>query len=335
MMMRSRPYLLAQPPGLLRAGLERAHLLPPLPPPTPFVGREQELSQAQSHLALHQVVGITGLAGSGKSALAATLLAQHPGRRCWIDLRPGLGGDVDSLLWALAAPLIDIAPRTRRVLHHILQSGWAYPPLVRLQLILDGYTAHPQPVLCVLDGYERAGGPGTGDLISTLCEYVARTHATGLMLIVVGRRLPGDLSPYELRPLAGINSDAVQQWADRVAPTLISSSVTQISQISAGLPALVSRIFAAAGAGTEPLEAILHDEVRRFTLAIMANLTLRQQRLLAHLATRPDPRAPLQLTDLATLTTLERQHLVQIDDTAVFAHPLMIRYFQQIPFGAS
>src|SRR5258706_3563029 len=177
--------------ALMLTGLSQLPPLPPTPPaPDPFVGRTQEQAQGLSLLRQRGVVAISGGAGSGKTALAAALVEASQIVAFRIELSAGLNDRVESLLWQIARPLAHEAPAIWRALHQIEQARWSYPPIVRLQMILDAYAQRSSEMIIWIDRVEKVSDPTLASLIEGLCDYVTHTHRTQLRLILEGRSLP-------------------------------------------------------------------------------------------------------------------------------------------------
>ncbi len=68
----------------------------------PLIGRQADISHAQAALTAHQVVAISGMAGTGKTSLAAAIVAREARPAFWFTLRPTLNDQLHSLLFSLA-----------------------------------------------------------------------------------------------------------------------------------------------------------------------------------------------------------------------------------------
>src|SRR6266540_3484722 len=82
--------------------------VPPVPPPPAHaVGRPEVLAGLRSLLAAERAVVVCGLAGTGKSTVAATLAREESARDrvCWITATPGVTTAPEALVRQLAAHL--------------------------------------------------------------------------------------------------------------------------------------------------------------------------------------------------------------------------------------
>ena len=178
---------------------------PTRPPQVEFVGREKELAYFAGKLETLHLVVITGMAGVGKTALAATLARQvaEPEQIFWHAFHEGEG--VDTLLWKLAGFL---AWRRQddvwRMLQVAQQSGSQPPPIEVLfdylfQLLRDkGY------VLC-LDEFQFVDqDPLLIQLVERLREVV---EAGGLSFIITSHRVPDFVRTVEFETLSGLSAD--------------------------------------------------------------------------------------------------------------------------------
>lgn len=174
-----------------------------LPPDvTGLVGREAELSYYQAELRSSGIAIITGMAGVGKTALAAMLANRvaSPDKIFWHQFYEGEG--VDVLVWALARFL---AARGRdimwRTLQCVLQTGGQLPPNETMfDLLLQHARGHGY-VLCLDDFHFVEDDPLLVHLIS-LAQALMRKRE--LALILTSRQLPVFMHADELKPLAGL-----------------------------------------------------------------------------------------------------------------------------------
>jgi hypothetical protein len=317
-------------------GLIRPPAFAPLPArATPFVGREILLARASRQLEQRRIVALTGAAGSGKTALAAALLAEHGPHVHWISIAPGLNDDLAAFLWDLATPLATLAPPIWEMLHRIEQEGWSYPPLVRLELILDGYAQSQRTVLIGIDNLEHIAAPGLESLVTGMGDYVARTARTQLQLVVVGRRLPYRIRPFALPPLAALSPEAVAAWLHERAPDLTAEARATIVRRAAGVPAVIAMALDAAAAGeTEQLPVAVHDAAHWLIDDLWRALPPDARRLALELAARTDPHAPIAAAALPALQSLQQAHLAHVSAAeGISIHPLLRAFVQQYPLG--
>ena len=305
---------------------------PPAPaPPTPFVGREREQAQALQLLQDRGVIALTGAHGSGKTALAATICQVVRATEFWIELAPGLNDSLPPLLWQLARPLAHLAPDAWRALQFIEQAGWEYPPIVRLQIILDAYARQQQDILLCIDRLEWSADPALESLLVGLCDYTARTYATRLKLLVIGTTLPYPIARYALPALPGIEPEALRQWADARGLGLSRPVARQIVRQTGGLPQAIALLLDALERTRSEISTsniMAHPEIRRYTRWLLAGLSSDERSMLEHLSSQNGSSSALSHESLDQLVALEDTHLATLVDNRVVIHPL-IRSFHQ------
>lgn len=311
--------------------LERPHPVQPAPTaPQLFVGRAVEQTLARERLDTHGVVGLPGMAGSGKTALAATVASEAARRTHWVEVDPGFNDCQEAFLWQIAAPLATHAPQTWHALHRVQQSPWCYPLLVRLQMILDGYATQTEPVLVCLDNVERATDTRLLSLIVGLAEYVIQSSQTQFKLLLIGRTLPAPLELYALSPLTGLAPAAIKQWAEDLKIKLEAEHCATIAAYTGGLPQALMIVFShlAVSADRLSLEHLAAlPALRCFVQRLLISLPIETQQFLRLLAVRPDHVATTPLDLLPQLDLLERLGLARTTTAHTIAiHPLL-QYF--------
>src|SRR6266540_3078053 len=116
--------------------------VPPVPPPPAHaVGRPEVLAGLRSLLAAERAVVVCGLAGTGKSTVAATLAREESARDrvCWITATPGVTTAPEALVRQLAAHLNVV---------RLLERGTDAPSLPldqQLDLLGPALAAEPTP----------------------------------------------------------------------------------------------------------------------------------------------------------------------------------------------
>lgn len=198
-----------------------------------FVGREHELARYQASLRQDHLAVITGLAGTGKTALGAELafMQQDLGPVLWLTLRHGINTDVDTALRDIALLLrelgqdaywdfLDREPGERHPLHdeinHLVSA-----------LEKDHYT------LCV-DNYELVNHSAVfTSVMNILRDRAARG---GLLdLIVISRERPNFAVDLDIRPLTGLSAaDARRLLADGGLDNLPAPLFERVYEITEG-----------------------------------------------------------------------------------------------------
>jgi len=314
-------------------GLQQLPALSPVPPPpTPFVGREQAQAQAMDLLQQHGVVMLGGGVGSGKSALAAAIIETSGMPAFRIELFAGLSDRVESLIWQFARPLAHEAPAIWRALHQIEQARWSYPPVVRLQMMLDAYAQRSSEMIVWIDRIEHVADPAAASLIEGLCDYVAHTHRTQLRLILEGRTIPYQLKLFAMAPLQGLLPEAIMMWAQQQAIPMNHDEAVHVYQQTDGLPQAVALLFGMLGNDLDrsAIERVVaRPEIRRFVVYLLSTLTIEEQRLLTQLITNPEQHHIRSPNTLCELEALEDKQLVTVTPTLVRVHPLIKDFYHR------
>lgn len=276
--------------------------LTPFPaPPEPLIGREVWLAQAEAHLAHYGVVAITGLGGSGKSALAATLASAAQPNIHWLTIYPEVSSSSDDLLFQVALPLAQLAPDAWQSLHLLHQTVRAYPLSVRLQIVLAAYSNVASTTTLILDGIEQLNAPAALALVCALSDHIARKGGAKLRLIITGRELPYALMRYALEPLAPLDATSISAWAAQLGQALSEDEASQLLANSAGLPGAVAEALQPNLATHLSADIVIWQQFRQLSPA--------EQQLLIELARATTP-PTLSFEQRLLLTRLEELHLV-------------------------
>ncbi|HEY0605801.1 MAG TPA: AAA family ATPase [Herpetosiphonaceae bacterium] len=327
MTIRSYRSLREHQPGPFLTGLAQPHVIRSIPAvPEPFIGYATQQRRITERLAQPGVIAISGMVGSGKTALAAAYLHQCELTSHWIEIEAGLNDSIDALLWQLAQPLAAGAPTIWRALHRVQQSSWHYPALTRLQMILEGYAALSKPMLVCIDRIERVAQSPLERLIVSLCDYVAQMRHTNLKLLLCGRAIPYDLHPYSLPPLEGLSAQEIGAWAERIGVPLEHTVTTQLHSETGGLPQALALILTelreSGDVASRHLMAL--PQLRRFVNRVLGELPADARTILKRLVLGEDSPASIGFDDLSHLDLLERHGLLQcIAEHKIAVHPLI------------
>lgn len=192
---------------------------PPRPdrPPEPieFLGRATELAHYAEMLADHRLAVISGMAGVGKTALAATLARQVMGSRpdaiFWHSFRAGEG--IEVIIWKLAAFLAwHGQDELWRMLQSARQTGGQPPPPQTLFDYLLQMVEGRAYLLCFDDLHLVEDDP-------LLIRLVERLHAAlgvgGLLLVITARRAPAFAQTVDVDVLTGLHAKDARLLLDR------------------------------------------------------------------------------------------------------------------------
>lgn len=190
-------------PAVQAADLIEAPPEPARPPElSDFVGRAAELAAYMEQLATNHMAVITGLAGVGKTTVAAALARQasDPQKIFWHSFYKSEG--LDSLTWGLAGFLaINGQPEVWRLLQTARKNGAQPPPPdVLFDYLIQ--TLRGQGYLLCLDDFQFvAEDPLVDKFITRLRREL---HASDGALIITSRQVPEVADDLRVAPLGGL-----------------------------------------------------------------------------------------------------------------------------------
>lgn len=305
----------------------------PPPPPRPFVGRDHDQAQILRQLNQERVLLLTGIASSGKTALAATMIQQSAHPRYWLPITADFTDSAEAFLWRLAQPLAERHPDTWQALHQVRQAQWNYPPFVLFQMIMAAYDRSAEEILLCIDGLNRQLEPALVSLLRELGEHIRSTQHLPLKLLLVGRSIPYRLKPWPTLTLTGINTDALIHWAWQLGVALDQPAASMLLQQTAGLPGILEPILLALRTQPDLLPTMrIVDQlaVRHFFSEIVQQLSLPEKHMLFACVREAVPVTSITYDQLVTLTALEDQHLVHTNTNQIVAlHPLLQLVIEQ------
>ncbi len=309
----------------------RAMLVPTLRPERPrpiphMLGREHALQQCQQALRNEESVAIMGLAGVGKTTLAAAVLATLDDTpTCWLTLRLNINDSLSGVAFALGYALAHHGADQLWQYVTVSQSGLDEPETILALLRHDVELLRSRtqlPVFC-FDEVEllRPAGEPAHTAIVSLFEGL-RQFAP---LLLVGQHLVID-SDHVIH-LGGLAGEAVTTLLAQAGVDVTPREAEQVLRVTRGNPRMLQLLLA------------LHDPADSFdaTLAtlrrapsldglldrVWRRLTGDEQSLLLALCVfrRPVPRAAW---DATLLEQLHQRHLLDEDvNTGVAVMPLM------------
>ena len=206
--------------------------LEPVPVRPGFVGREKELATYRKRLVRRNLAVIEGVAGIGKTALAAQIAAKAERPVCWLTVRPGLNDSLTAVLYTWAAFLARQGqPHLWALMNATASEAGAPPDLApRLQAGLSKI----RPLLC-LDDVESF--PATDKAFWSTLDMIRENPHTKLLL--VSRRRPALSRLGDYSPLSGLSPAEAQGMLRERGLELTLSQAQTVAAYTDGNPRLL------------------------------------------------------------------------------------------------
>jgi ATP/maltotriose-dependent transcriptional regulator MalT/DNA-binding XRE family transcriptional regulator len=301
--------------------------------PRHAVPRRKLLAELRERLASDRAVVVLGLAGMGKTTLAADLGRMHrPEPVCWLTLTSGVATSWEAVLRRLARLLVregcsEAASQS--------ESGEdeSKPATLDQQLELLGEALAGQPLVCI----DNAHLVRDDEMVMTVIRYLV--EATPVRLLLTSREqlpLPG----VGVFRLTGFEPDEARALVAQLDSSLPSELVERLIARTAGSPMLLRLSLGQLRTAAEPARLIEHLETQPEIADYLLDTTLRQlgEPAAALLALLAVLRQPVDLHDetlvelyqasegpcdlLAALAELQRHQLIDHPSTALL-HPLV------------
>ena len=328
-----------------------------LPRQTKLYGRQQELAYLQKWIVEDgcHLVGIFGIGGQGKTALAATLvqtLAKSP-------TQPGSGGSFQRIIWRSllnAPPLAEVLQEWFSVLSD--QTATTLPTSLDQQFSQLLNYLRQQRCLLILDnldsllqgegrgGYYRPGYKAYGQLIHRLTEGEHRS-----CLLLTSREQPQELTHLEedmpavrFLALAGLPAAAGQQMIAARGVVGNSADLAALVQHYSGNPLAlklaaetVQDIFAGDIPAFLQAEALFFDDIREVLDQQFARLTPLEREIMVWLAIVREPitytalrsllaQPPVPRLLLEAMRSLQRRSLLEKYDEGFGLQNVVLEY---------
>ena len=308
--------------------------IPPPPEPTKppeiigFVGRDQELTYFVNMLETSHLAVIAGMAGVGKTALAATLvtvLARESSRIFWHSFHEGEG--IDAVIWNLAGFL---AWHGQDELWKLLQStrltGGQPPPAETLfdyllQLVRDG-----NYLLCFDDFHHVDDDPVLNQLVVRLRQALTAGH---LSIIITSRRVPEFITLAQVAPIQGLSARDTRRLLQAKGLPLTPPQIDQLYILTGGNAEFLILASAALQNARNPQDLLDRlaesDDIERYLLREVDDGLTGQERtvmqalavLLGYAATRDAIEAVIERGNvLRILRGLSERHLLMVQEMA-------------------
>ncbi|MBW7884857.1 MAG: tetratricopeptide repeat protein [Caldilineaceae bacterium] len=341
----------AQAPGDLASGLAAAPIpVPPPPAQPPFarmlIGRSEELQVAGAQLAVEQCAVITGMAGAGKSALAAALvqaIVPQPRAVFWHTFRHGQ--DVHTLLWQLAAFLAwHGRDELWTQLQHARIAGEQLPPVETLA----GYVLHllqGEPYLLCLDDLHCVAADAQ---IAYVAEQLMRLlPGSPLRLICTARHTPTFARAWHALSLRGLSARHVPEFLLERGLVLPPDQVAQLHYLTGGNIQFLTLAAHALGRAREPGELLDNlaacENVESYLLAeVDERLTEEERSVMVAVALLSDDPATRDAIEAAValkapgrvLRRLQNGHLLASEragtERTYRQHPLVEQFYREM-----
>ena len=221
---------------------EELGLLEDIPPqPVYLVARPEPLQRLQQWFQRERCVAICGLAGMGKSTLAATYAHSYERHHpvCWITLSPGVNGAPEAMLRQLALFVAAYAADPTRVTPFFRQPAAQEPDIPfqhQLMLIAAGLGELDAPLLVFDDAHHIADDE---QMLQALQRLQHLAPACRLLLITRSElNLPGVLH----LTLAGLAHTEARTLVDQLGWSLESVAEQTVDELltrTAGSPMLI------------------------------------------------------------------------------------------------
>ena len=323
----------------------------PLAPPVvpDFVGRAEDLAYFGDILRTSHFAVITGMAGVGKTALAARLARDFAGaasRIFWYEFHEPL--DVDAIIVKLAGFLYH---QGRPNLWEMLESArqrHARPP--HPILLFDYLFEELRGLDCLLclDNFHLVDEESS--LIEPFVERLARVvHAGEMSLILAARRMPAFVQTVQFRAVAGLTPDDAASLLQRRGISLAPALLAALHEQTQGNAQLLNLTAAMLGRSPNPaaLIASLSDQqdVERFVIQQVDTALSNDERavleamsvLLGYPVTRAALSAVLQRSGLLRhLQSLSDRNLLTVQETPegrVFGLHAILRSYYYADLG--
>ena len=301
--------------------------------PRHAVPRRKLLAELRERLANDRALLVVGLAGMGKTTLAADLGRMHrPEPVCWLTLTSGVATSWEAVLRRLARLLVREGSSEAA---SPSESGEdeSKPATLDQQLELLGEALAGQPLVCI----DNAHLVRDDEMVMTVLRYLV--EATPVRLLLTSREhlpLPG-VSVFRL---TGLEPDEARTLVAQLDSSLPPELVERLIARTAGSPMLLRLSLGQLRTAAEPARLIEHLETQPEIADYLLDTTLRQlgEPAAALLALLAVLRQPVDLHDetlvelyqasegpcdlLAALAELQRHQLIDHPSTALL-HPLV------------
>ena len=271
--------------------------------PAVFVGRQAARETCHDALLAGQSVTITGVAGVGKTTLAAAVVADWPTPATfWYTFLPGINDNLPGLLFALGFFIHQWVPSAlwRQLMADQGQVRNPAQLLAILRADLEQLRAY-QPLLCFdeVDLLRTADGDTHSATHAQLLNFLEGLSAATPVLLVGQQGYIDTPVHVTLEPLATEQTAALLHEGG-IAPQ--AATLSRVQQVTGGLPRLIELVIALLRGGDDLSELdYLHAraDVRPLFHRLWRRLDTAEQELLVSLSVLRRP-APLDVVARAS-----------------------------------
>lgn len=302
--------------------------------PASLVGREAARQTCRDALLAGRSVTITGVAGVGKTTLAAAVAADWPTpATLWYTFLPGINDNLPGLLFALGYFMQQWIPSAlwRQLMADQGQVRNPAQLLAILRADLEQMQTY-RPLLCFdeVDLLRTADGEAHSATHAQLLTFLEGLCGAAAVLLVGQQGYIDTPVHVTLEPLATAHT-ATLLAAGGVAPQ--AATLSRVQQVTGGLPRLIELVIALLRGGDDLSELdYLHAraDVRPLFYRLWRRLDPAEQALLVSLAVLRRP-APLDVVARASAyEQLLQRHVVQVAADEVGVQP----YFRGLIYAA-
>ncbi len=301
-------------------------------PPLALIGREAVLAACRNQLLAGRSVTITGVAGVGKTALAAAIAAGWPTKATfWYTFLPDLSDNLPGLLFALGHFVRQWTP-SALWLQLMADQGQVRNPVQLLGILradLERLQLH-QPLLCFdeVDILRTSDGEvRLADHIQLL-TFLEGLSATTAVLLVGQNGYVDTAAHFALNTLDTEQTAALLRDAG-----VTTTTPARVQQVTGGLPRLIELVIALLHSGDDLAELdrlYARADVRPLFSRLWRRLDVAEQELLTSLAVLRRP-APVDVVARSpAFEQLRHRRVVRVVSSEVSVLP----YFRGLVYGS-
>ncbi len=291
------------------------HLEQPLQPETNLIGRQSLATHCLTTLHAGKSVALSGIGGSGKTTLAATIAHQWDGSVFWYTIRPALNDQLESLIFSLGAFLQQQGASA--LWQQLVADGGEVRDYELALTAVRSDLAHVQtPLLC----FDEIGTLySNNDFVHTnhvqMREFIDGLHPTAPVLVIGQQHV---LYLEQHHQLSNLTLEQQRSFFAQQALPLTATEQQQLYQFTEGNPRLLHLCAALAKMGM-PIATMLADLPQTAVLQALweqlwQRLTTDEQAVLQRIAVfRGSVPADGWTIAQTAVQQLHERHLLRVD----------------------